>query len=261
VTNQNDSKAMGGMVRRAKTILGKTDFTALYDKGYHTGTKFDYAYKQGVEVIVAAPEVASHAPDIAFDVEHFGYDKTLDQYTCPAGNVLTTNGRWYNKASGKTTHRVKHYKTKDCRGCEFFERCTKNKAGRLIERSEHMDLIDENKKRLLENMELYRRRQAIVEHPFGTIKRQWDFYYIMTKRTLKRATADVGLIFTAYNLRRIMNLIGQNGLKKYLRGLVSDFWVVVSPFQAICGSIAKRIYSTYFLKTKTEVGLESLFLA
>jgi len=124
-----------------------------------------------------------------------------------------------------------------------------------------MDLIDENKKRLLENMELYRRRQAIVEHPFGTIKRQWDFYYIMTKRTLKRATADVGLIFTAYNLRRIMNLIGQNGLKKYLRGLVSDFWVVVSPFQAICGSIANRIYSTYFLKTKTEVGLESLFLA
>ena len=261
VTNQNDSKAMGGMVRRAKTILGKSDFTALYDKGYHTGTEFDYAHRQDVEVIVAAPEVASHAPDIAFDVEHFGYDKALDQYTCPAGNALTTNGRWYNKASGKTMNRVKHYKTKACRGCEFFKRCTKNKAGRLIERSEHMDLIDENKKRLLENRELYRRRQATVEHPFGTIKRPWDFYYIMTKRTLKRATADVGLIFTAYNLRRIMNLIGQNGLKKYLRGLAFDFWVVVSPFQAICRRLANRIYPTYFLKTKSEVGLESLFLA
>ena len=51
VTNENDSKAMGRMVRRAKTILKKSDFTALYDKGYHTGTEFDYAHKQGVEVI------------------------------------------------------------------------------------------------------------------------------------------------------------------------------------------------------------------
>ena len=100
-----------------------------------------------------------------------------------------------------------------------------------------------------------------MEHPFGIIKRQWDYYYIMTKRTIKRATADVGLIFTAYKLRRIMNLIGQNGLKKYLRGFAFDFWVVVSPFQAIYGCIAKRIYSSYFLKTKTEVDLECLFLA
>src|SRR5690606_29802015 len=51
VTNQNDSKAMGSMVRRAKTILGTSNFTGLYDKGYHTGTEFDYAHKQGVEVI------------------------------------------------------------------------------------------------------------------------------------------------------------------------------------------------------------------
>lgn len=261
VTNQTDSGAMGGMLRRAKTILGKSDFTALYDKGYHTGTEFDYAYKQGVEVIVAAPDAGSHAPDLAFDVEHFEYNKTLDQYTCPAGNVLTTNGRWYNKAREKASIRVKHYNTKACRGCQFLERCTKNKAGRLIERSEHMDLIDANKKRLQENRELYRRRQAIVEHPFGTIKRQWDFYYIMTKKTLKHAEADVGLIFSCYNLRRIMNLIDPIVLKKHLRELAFDFWFAVSSFQAICGRIKRRIYPTYFLKTKSEVGLESLFLA
>jgi len=47
VTNKNDSKAMGNMVRRAKTVLGTTDFTALYDKGYHTGTEFDYAHRHG----------------------------------------------------------------------------------------------------------------------------------------------------------------------------------------------------------------------
>ena len=75
VTNENDSKAMGGMVRRAKTILQKSDFTALYDKGYHTGSEFDYAHKQGVDVMVAIPIVASHAPDIAFDLEHFKYEQ------------------------------------------------------------------------------------------------------------------------------------------------------------------------------------------
>ena len=246
VTNKNDSKAMGAMVRRAKTILGHTDFTAIFDKGYHTGTEFDYAHKHGVEVIVAFPDVASHAPDISFDVEHFNYNKVRDEYTCPAGNLLTTNGRWYNKASGKTINRVKHYKTKSCPTCPLFERCTRNKTGRFIERSEHMDLIDANKKRLQENMETYRKRQAIVEHPFGVIKRQWDFYYVMTKKTMKHASADVGLIFTCYNLRRIFNIIDQNTLKKFLRELAVTFLVLKSHFRAICGVLFKPKYSSTF---------------
>lgn len=219
VTNENDSKAMGGMVRRAKTILGHSDFVGLYDKGYHTGTELTYAAKQGVEVIVAYPTVASHAPDIAFDVEHFDYDKVKDQYTCPANQTLTTNGRWYNKKSGKTINKVKHYKTKACLSCELFERCTKNKAGRFIERSEHMDEIDANKKRLELHKALYLKRQAIVEHPYGIIKRQWDFYYIMTKKTIEHANADVGMIFTAYNLRRIFNLIPKQTLMDYFQSL------------------------------------------
>ena len=222
---------MGAMVRRAKTILGHTDFTAIFDKGYHTGTEFDYAHKHGVEVIVAFPDVASHAPDISFDVEHFDYNKERDEYTCPAGDLLTTNGRWYNKSHGKTINRVKHYKTKACLTCSLFERCTRNKTGRFIERSEHMDLIDANKKRVQQNMDVYRKRQAIVEHPFGVIKRQWDFYYIMTKKSIKHASADVGLIFTAYNLRRIFNLIGKNQLKEYLKGLASMFLNLIGYFK------------------------------
>jgi hypothetical protein len=235
VTNENDYKAMGGMVRRAKTILGSSDFTALYDKGYHTGTEFDYAHKQGVEVLVAFPEVASHAPDHAFDVEHFEYSKESDEYTCPAGKKLTTNGNWYNKASGKTINRVKHYKTTACLSCPLFSRCTVNKKGRLIERSEHMDLIEANKARLQEKPDLYRKRQAIVEHPFGVIKRQWDFYYIMTKRSIKHASSDVGMIFTAYNLRRIFNILDKNQLKTYLKALGLYFWPFQRSFKAIFG--------------------------
>jgi len=219
VTNQNDSKAMGGMVRRAKTILQNNDFTAIYDKGYHTGSEFDYANKHGVEVMVAIPEVASHAPDPAFDVEHFAYDKQADTYTCPGNKILATNGTWYNKSRGKSFNKVKHYKTCECAGCPLSAQCTTNKKGRFIERSEHAGLIYDNKVRIEHNKEMYRRRQAIVEHPYGIIKRQWDFYYIMTKKSIKRASSDVGLIFVAYNLRRVMNLIGRDSLKAYFNAL------------------------------------------
>jgi hypothetical protein len=69
-----------------------------------------------------------------------------------------------------------------------------------IERSQYADLIYQNKERIQNNYEIYRRRQAIVEHPYGVIKRQWDFYYIMTKKTIKRARSGCWIDFTAYNL-------------------------------------------------------------
>lgn len=240
VTNQNDSKAMGAMTRRTKTIVGHTQFTLLYDKGFHTGSEFNYAHQHGIEVIVAVPEVASHAPDPAFDVQHFTYNQSDDTYTCPANQILSTNNRWYNKDRGKSINKVKHYKTNACLSCELFARCTKNKEGRLIERSEHADLIDANLKRTKTHKKLYRRRQAIVEHPYGVIKRQWGFYYIMTKQGIKRATADVGLIFTAYNLRRIFNLIDPKVLKKYLKGLASIFCFQKTHFKPLSGKFFFR---------------------
>jgi hypothetical protein len=237
VTNENDSKAMGGMLRRTKTILGHNNFTAIYDKGYHTGSEFDYANNLGIDVLVAIPGVAAHAPDMAFDVEYFKYDKTTDSYTCPANETLTTNGNWYNKTNGKSITKMKHYKTNACLSCEFFSQYIKNKKGRLIERSQYADLIFENKVRIENNYEVYRRRQAIVEHPYGVIKRQWVFYYIMTKKTIKHASADVGLIFSAYNLRRIFNLIDQNLLKQYLIGLDWFILDLKAFFKAFSGII------------------------
>lgn len=237
VTNENDSKAMGGMLRRAKTILGHNDFIGIYDKGYHTGSEFKYADRLGIDVLVAIPVVSAHAPDQAFDVEYFRYDKTSDSYSCPADKILTTNGNWYAKKNGKTITQMKHYKTNACLTCELFTKCTKNAKGRLLERSEHADLIYENKVRIENNYEIYRRRQAIVEHPYGVIKRQWGFYYIMTKKTIKHASADVGLIFTAYNLRRIFNLIDPKELKAYLRMLVLFVLVLKGCFKSFFGRL------------------------
>jgi len=76
---------MGAMVSRAKTIVRKCDFTLLYGKSYPSGAEFDYAYKQGVELMVAVPEVASHAPDLTFDVANFVCDNKRALYLCPAG--------------------------------------------------------------------------------------------------------------------------------------------------------------------------------
>ena len=77
----------------------------------------------------------------------------------------------------------------------------------MLERSEHAELINANKRRHDKQKALYRRQQAIVEHPYGIIKRQWGFNYIMTKKTIKRASADVGFIFISYNLRRLLNIV------------------------------------------------------
>jgi hypothetical protein len=76
---------------------------------------------------------------------------------------------------------------------------------------------------------LYKQRQAIVEHPFGTIKRQWGFDHVMTKKSMKRASADVGLVFIAYNLKRIMNLIGIKELIKMLKKLVFGLKIILRP--------------------------------
>ena len=81
-------------------------------------------------------------------------------------------------------------------------------------------LIDENK-------QLYRKRQQIVEHPYGTIKRQWGFNYIITKKYIERAEADFGFIMTVYNLRRIINIVGMKRLREYM---VSIFSVLCSIF-------------------------------
>ena len=217
VTNENDSKAMGNMLGRAKSILGTDTFVALYDKGYHTGSEFEKADKLKVHVMVAIPEVASSAPDPAFNVEHFVYNEKNDSYTCPAKKQLFTNRRWYTKKSGKSSTQVKHYKTSACGTCKLKELCTRNPKGRLIERSEYAELIEQNKKNIDDFPHIYKLRQQIVEHPYGTIKRQWDFSYILTKRFIHRATADVGLIFTAYNFRRLISLVGFKVLKNFLK--------------------------------------------
>lgn len=255
VTNQNDSKAMGAMLRRTKTILKTSDFTALYDKGYHTGSEIKTAIDLGIDIMVAIPEVASHAPDIKYDVANFKYDEAKDTYTCPQGEALTTNGRWYKRDNGKSFTQMKHYKTKACYSCPVNNLCTRNEAGRLIERSEHAPFIEQNRLNIEANPAAYKKRQAIVEHPYGVIKRQWGFYYVSTKRGIKRASADVGFMFVAYNLRRIMNIIDKNVLKKFLRELGFLFHTILTSTKAFVFNMAAPIFTPLTKKSFLQVAL------
>jgi hypothetical protein len=220
VTNDNDSRALSGMLRRTKTLLGTANFTALYDKGYHTGCEIKMAVTSGIDIMVAVPGIASVAPDERYNMSHFIYDEINDTYTCPQQQILTTNGNPYQKSKNRNYYTVKHYKTNACSGCLARTLCTKNIKGRLIERSEFAPYIEQNKQNIEANPQLYKQRQSIVEHPYGTIKRQWGFYYIITKKGIKRASADVGFMFTAYNLRRLMNIIDRNQFIKFLQELI-----------------------------------------
>jgi transposase len=226
VTNQNDSKAMGNMVQRAKSILRTNDFTALYDKGFHTGSELKIAQDLGIETIVAIPGVpsTSQAPNHDYNYEHFSYDKAEDTYTCPQDQILRTSGTWHKElTSSGNIIMFKQYRTRVCKLCPARSECTRSKTARLIHRSEFADYYEANRRNILEKEQLYKRRQAIVEHPYGTLKRQWGFSYILTKKGINRASSDVGLMFIAYNLRRIGNILTMNVLKEYLRILVSVF--------------------------------------
>ncbi|AEM71611.1 transposase IS4 family protein [Allomuricauda ruestringensis DSM 13258] len=205
ITNQNDKKAMGGMLRRAKAILGTNAFNALYDKGYHTGSEFKMASDLGIDTLVAVPGIgrASQAPDPAYNAEHFDYDPQRDSYRCPQGHGLTSNGNWYRARN----YRFKQYRTKACRHCPVRSLCTSAKQnGKILQRSEFTGFIERNARRVTAQPDIYKKRQALVEHPFGTIKRQWGFDHIITKKGMPAASADFGLIALAYNLKRLMKL-------------------------------------------------------
>ena len=219
-TNTNDSKAMGNMLQRAKSIVRTNQFTALYDKGYHTGSEFATAERLGIQTLVAIPAIsrASQAPEPKYNVEHFTYNKQNDTYTCPEGQQLSSNGTWYKAKN----YKFRQFKTKACSNCSVRNLCTASKRnGKIVQRSQYTEYIEKNKQRVEQNKPLYRKRQSIVEHPYGTIKRQWGFSYILTKKYIQRADADLGLMFTAYNIRRIINILGIKTLMQYLKEVLS----------------------------------------
>lgn len=204
-TNKIDNHALSGMVQRAVNILGKTDFWVLFDKGYHTGSEIKKCHEMGVTntlISVLEPSSNTSTPNAQYYHERFIYIDNKDVYICPQNQELKSNGNWYHTKSEP----FKQYKTSACKTCLERAQCTKSTNGRYIQRNQSATNVLKNKQNMEQNMSIYKQRQAIVEHPFGTIKRQWGFDHILTKQGKKRASADVGFMFIAYNLRRLLTI-------------------------------------------------------
>jgi len=144
---------------------------------------------------------------------------------------------------------MKQYKTPACKNCPVINQCTRNtkSRGKVIERTEYANYVDKNREIVTKRQHLYKRRQEIVEHPYGTIKRQWGYNYIVTKKGIERASADVGFMFIAYNFRRLLNIIGKDAFRNYLTSIVLSFFAIfvlikrkISHFMAI-----KKILNIY----------------
>jgi len=104
------------------------------------------------------------------------------------------------------------YRTDACFSCEFFlTKCTRYKRGRTVWRWEHAEVVEEMKKRMrLEPWKLQARKN-IVEHPFGTIKRAFNQGYLLLKG-LRKTAGEVGFTMLAYNMRRVLNILGPKGI-------------------------------------------------
>src|SRR5450432_1375927 len=185
-TNTNDGKALHKAAMQAKQNLQlqkEEAITILADKGYHTGAELQHCQQDNMITHVAYKEQSS-VKHIAneFLSESFCYDKGTDTYTCPVGAILTSLGTWHNKKgeANETSFRFKTYRTDACKTCALKNQCTKLPK-RIIQRSEYQDAVDINDNNIKLNPQYYKRRQAICEHPFGSIKRHWDFTHTLPK--------------------------------------------------------------------------------
>jgi len=228
----NDTKALAVMVNKAQENIGDVE-NVLADKGYHSGRELKACEKLGVTTFISPKESSSTKKNPDFAMESFVYDKKDDAYTCPAGELMHTNGKWYNKnlINGRKSYQVKHYKTKACNGCHLRVQCTTNKHGRLIERTEYQQYVTKNNDRVNQNPDYYRQRQQIIEHQFGTIKRHWHFDYTLTKGK-EKVLGEVYLIFTAYNIRRLISIYGFEALmskmKAHLHYILQEIQVLLT---------------------------------
>ena len=242
-TNSNDGKALHKAALQAKQNLQlqqQDQLMVLADKGYHTGAELQQCQQENMITHVAYKEQPS-VKHIAseFLVESFKYDTLSDSYTCPAGAVLTSLGTWHNKKgeAHETSYRFKTYRTDACKTCPLKTQCTKLPK-RIIQRSEYQDAVDINNNNIKQNPQYYKRRQAIVEHPFGTIKRHFGFTHTLLKG-LQKVNGEMNLIMFCYNFMRTKNILGFNKMLETIQNWQPDYRKIAC---ALKNAFIKAIY-------------------
>jgi hypothetical protein len=213
INKPNDLGQLAPMALRTKKILGNENFTVLADKGYYHARNLQSCSARGITTYVTKQVYSNGTGDKKFYPDKFSYKKGNDCYLCPAGKRLYyyRTRKKDGKIIGKTYRNLKA-----CSSCPVRARCTRAVKGRTVFRNKNQDLLDRIDKQTQENLQTYKLRQMIVEHPFGTIKRAWGASYFLTRRKAS-VSAEIALSFLSYNLKRVINILGTEEILRRLR--------------------------------------------
>jgi hypothetical protein len=180
------------------------------DRGYFGGEQILACDKAGITATLPKPQTSRNRAKGQFVKADFVYVATDDVYLCPAGERLT-----YRYTSEEKGLKLRRYWADGCQSCAIKDQCTSGKE-RRIARWEHEHVVEAVERRLDENPDAMRVRRQTVEHPFGTIKAWMGASHFQTK-TLKRVRTEMALHVLAYNLKRVINILGIGALIEALQ--------------------------------------------
>ncbi len=211
VTNDgSDRSQLSPVAKEAKATLDVEKLDVVADRGYFNGEEILACEEAGITVTLPKPMTSNSKAEGRFGKQDFRYVAEEDVYVCPAGERLTYY--YTTEDKGLVLHR---YVTKACRHCAIKHNCTKGNE-RRIKRWEHEHILDAVQRRLDEHPEKMRQRRETVEHPFGTIKARMGATHFLMK-TLPRVASEMALHVLAYNLTRVMNIMGVQPLMAAMR--------------------------------------------
>lgn len=211
--NPNDLGELDNMALRAKKLFNDKGFEAVADKGYYKASDLKKCVEENIRPYVSKPSYSNGTGNKEYFADKFIYNKDKNSYTCPAGQELHKyrDRKEKNKLIG---YGYRNYLA--CKDCSFKDQCTKSKTGREIFRHVDQDFLDTINDQTEQNIEKYKLRQCIVEHPFGTIKRGWGAYYFLT-RGKRSVTTEISLSYLVYNMKRVINILGNEEMLRRLK--------------------------------------------
>jgi len=216
VSETSDVNQFATQIQQANEVLEQPCAVACADAGYADTEELQKIDAQQITVVVPSQRQALHEKEKPFSKTHFTYDKERDRYQCPEGHHLT-----YESTDRRTGKR--HYlitSPRLCHQCVHYAQCTSAKRGRKIIRLplEEVKLKLEAQYQQPASQEIYARRKARVEHPFGHIKRNLKTdAFLMRGRT--GVNAETSLLATCFNLTRMVKILGLSALMAKLSAL------------------------------------------
>ena len=212
VTSQgSDRPQLAHMADQARVAIGTEQITVVADRGYFSGQQLLTCAQNNITVYVPRPLVSSGTKRGLFPKQAFIFDAKNDQYTCPAGQILSKGLRRSDRLGEVNFYR--HLSA--CFTCALKSRCTPEKL-RRIRRWDHEEVVDDAQRRLDLRPDMMRIRRRTVEHPFGTIKAWMGATHFLT-RTLHNVSTEMGLHVLAYNIKRVLQIIGIRTLMAAIR--------------------------------------------